>query len=93
MNWINSRLDEMSDFVKTNIPHKTDNKKGEQVLFSEQLPSQATSNPRNLGATSSQMHNLNHVHVNENTMETTLDMLSLRGGKDLLDPYKDHPFR
>ena len=37
------------------------------------------------------MHNLNHVHVNEEALETTLAMLSLQSGKYLLDPYKDHP--
>ena len=37
------------------------------------------------------MHNLNHVHVNEDAVETALAILSLRSGKDLPDPYKDHP--
>ena len=37
------------------------------------------------------MHNLNHVHVDEEAVETTLAISSLRSDKDLLDPYKDHP--
>ena len=65
INRMNSRVDEIQDFVKTNIPTSTDNKKGKQVSFSDQLPSQATINPRNQGSTSSQTHNLSHVHVDE----------------------------
>ena len=37
------------------------------------------------------MHNLNHVHVDKDVVETTLAILSLWIGKDLPDPYKDHP--
>ena len=37
------------------------------------------------------MHTINHVHVDEKAVETALEILSLRNGKDLLDPYKDHP--
>ena len=91
MNKKNSRVDEIQDFVKTNIPTSTDNKKGKHVSFSDQLPSQATINPRNQGASSSQMHNLNHVHVDEEAVETALAISSLRSGKDLPDLYKDHP--
>ena len=91
MNRMNSRVDEIHDFIKTNIPTLTDNKKGKQVSFSDQLPSQDTINPRNQGASSSQMHNLSHVHVDEDAVETTLTILSLRSGKDLPDPYKDYP--
>ena len=69
----------------------TDNKKGKQVCFSHQLPLQATTNLRNQGPSSSQMHNLNHVHVNEEAVETSLAISSLRNCKDLRDPYKDHP--
>ena len=74
-----------------NIPTSTDNKKGKEVSFSNQLRSQATINPRNQGASSSQMHNLSHVHVDEEAVETALAILSLRSGKDLPNPYKDHP--
>ena len=91
MNRMNSRVDEIHDFIKTNIPNSTDNKKGKQVSFSDQLPSQATINLRNQGASSSQMHNLSHVHVDEEAVETALAISSLRSGKDLPDPYKDHP--
>ena len=70
MNRMNSCVDEIQDFIKTNIPTSTDNKKGKQVSFSDQLPSQATINPRNKGASSSQMHNLSHVHVDEEAVET-----------------------
>ena len=88
---MNSRVDEIQDFVKTNIPTSIDNKKGKQVLFSNQLPSQATINPRNHGSSSSQTHNLSYVHVDEEAVEATLAISSLRSGKDLPDPYKDHP--
>ena len=41
-------------------------------------------------SSSSQIHNLSHVHVDE-AVETALAISSLRSGKDLPDPYKDHP--
>ena len=91
MKRMNSRVDEIQDFVKTNIPTSTDNKKGKQVSFFDKLPSQATINPRNQGSSSSQTHNLSHVHVDEEAVEAALAISSLRSGKDLLDPYKDHP--
>ena len=93
MNRMNSYVDEIQDFIKTNIPAATDNKKGKQVSFSNQLPSQATINLRNQGASSSQMHNLNHVHVDEEAVEIVLAVSILRSGKDLPDPYKDHPLQ
>ena len=37
------------------------------------------------------MHNLSHVHVDEEAVEAALAISSIRSGKDLLDPYKDHP--
>ena len=37
------------------------------------------------------MHNLSHAHVDEEAVETTLAIWSLRSGKDLPEPYKDHP--
>ena len=74
-----------------NIPTSTDNKKDKQVSFSDQLPSQATINPRNQGSSSRQTHNLSHVHVDEEAVETALAISSLRSGNDLPDPYKDHP--
>ena len=90
MTRMNSRVDEMHDFVKRNVQPTTD-KKGKQVSFSDQRPSQATDCSRNQGASSSHTHNINHVHVNEEAVEMTLAISSLRSGKDLLDPYKDHP--
>ena len=68
----------------------TYNKKGKQVSFFDQLPSQA--NLRNQGASSSLTHNVNHVHIDHKAMETTLAISSLQSGRDLPDPYKDHPF-
>ena len=91
MNGMNSRVDEIQDFVKTNIPTSTDKKKGKQVSFSDQLPSQATINPRNQRSSSSQTHNLSHVHVDEEAVEAALAISSLRSSKALRDPYKDHP--
>ena len=37
------------------------------------------------------MHNLSHVHVDEEVVETALAISSLRRSKDLPHPYKDHP--
>ena len=91
MNKMNSRVDEIQDFVKTNIPTSTENKKGKQVSFSNQLPLQPTINPRNQGPLSSQTHNLSHVHVDKEAVEASLAISSLRSGKDLPNPYKDHP--
>ena len=88
---MNSRVDKIQNFVKTNV-QPTTNKKGKQVTFTDQLPSQATSNLRNQGASSTQTHNINHVHVDEEAVETALAISSLRSGKALPDPYKDHPF-
>ena len=89
MTYMNSRVDEIQDFVKTNIQPTTD-KKGKQVTFTDQLPSHALPNPRNQGASSSQTHNINHVHVDEEAVEMALAISSLRSGKDLPDSYKDH---
>ena len=91
MTRMNSRVDEIQDFVKTNVQPTTD-KKGKQVTFTDQLPSQATENPRNQGASSTQTHNINHIHVDEEAVESALAVSSLRSGKTLPDPYKDHPF-
>ena len=87
---MNSCVDEIQDFVKMNVQPTTD-KKGKQVTFTDQLPSQATANPRNQGASSNQMHNINHVHVDKEVVETTLAISSLQSGKALPNPYKDHP--
>ena len=89
MTRMNSCVDKIQDFVKTNVQPTTD-KKGKQVNFTNQLPSQATANPRNQGASSSQTHNINHVHVDEEAVETALAISSLQSWKDLPDPYKDH---
>ena len=83
-------MDKIQDFVKTNVQPTTD-KKGKQVTFTDQLPSEATANPRNQGASSSQTHNINHVHIDEEAVETALAISSLRSGKALPDPDKDHP--
>ena len=88
---MNSRMDEIQDFVKTNVQLTTD-KKGKQVAFTDQLPSQAMANPRNQGASSTQTHNINHVHIDEKVVESALAISSLWSGQALPDPYKDHPF-
>ena len=90
MTRMNARVDEIQDFVKTNVQPTTD-KKGKQVNFTNQLPSQAMTNPRNQGASSIQIHNINHVHVDEEAVESALAISSLRSGKALPDPYKYHP--
>ena len=36
------------------------------------------------------MHNINHIHVDEEAVETALAISSLWSGKDLPNPYKDH---
>ena len=48
--------------------------------------------PKESRASSSQMHNVNHVHVDEEAVETSLAISNLRSGKYLPDSYKDHPF-
>ena len=50
-------------------------------------------NLRNQGASSTQTHNINHVHVDKEAVESALAISSLRSGKALPDPYKDHPFQ
>ena len=91
MTRMNLHEDEIQDFVKTNVQPTTDTK-GKQVTFTDQLPSQATENPRNQGASSNQTHNIDHVHVDKEAVEIALAISSLRSGKALPDPYKDHPF-
>ena len=76
MTRMNSRMDERQDLIKTNVKATTD-KKGKQVTFTNQLPSQAIANMRNQGALSSQMHNINHVHVDKEAMETALAISNL----------------
>ena len=39
------------------------------------------------------MHNLSHLHVDEEVVEATLAISSLRSGNDLPDLYKDHPLQ
>ena len=68
-------------------------KKGKHVTFIDQLPSQATANPRNQGASSSQTQNINHIHIDEEAVETALASSSLRNGKDLPDPLPRHDWR
>ena len=72
MNQMKLYVDEIEDFVKMNVPIAIDNKKGKQFSFTDQLPSQAIANPRNQGPSSSQTNNVNHVHVDEEALETTL---------------------
>ena len=91
MTRMRSRVNKIQDFFKRNVQPTMD-KKGKQVTFVDQLPSQATANPRNQGASLYQTHNINHVHVNKEAVETSLAISILRSGKALPDPYKDHPF-
>ena len=91
MTRMNSRVDKIQDFVKTNVQPTTE-KKGKQVIFTDQLTSLAMANPRNQRASSSQTHNINHVHVDEQAVETTLAISIHWSGKTVPDPYKDHPF-
>ena len=35
---------------------------------------------------------MNHAHIDDKAMETALAISNLKSGKDLPDPYKDHPF-
>ena len=77
MNRINLHVDEIQDFIKTNVPLAIDNKKDKKVSFSDQLPLQVIANPRNQGALLNQMYNLNHIHVDEEAVETVLAISSL----------------
>ena len=83
MNRMNSYIAKIQDFVKMNIHATTNNKKGNHVSFYDQLPSQATINPRNQGTSLIQMHNLNRVHVDEEAVEIGLAISSLRSGYPL----------
>ena len=82
---MNSRVDKIHDFVKMNVQLMANNKKGNQV------PSQATTNLRNQGASSSQVHNVNYLHIDKEAVEMALAISCLRSGKDLPYLYKDHP--
>ena len=75
-----------------NIPIVIDKNKGKQGSLKDQLPSQAIANLRNQGTSSRQTHNVNHVHINVEVVETSMAILSLQSGKDLQNPYKEHPF-
>ena len=77
MTRMNSHLEEIQDFIKRKVQPMAD-KKGKKVSFFDQLPLQATTNTRNQGSSLSQTHNLNHVHVDEEVVETTLAISSLR---------------
>ena len=92
MNRMNLHVDQVQDFVMTNVLLVIDNKKSKEVSFSNQLLSQATTNPRNQGASSSQMHNLNHIHVDKEAVKMTLAISSFRRWKYLPNPYNDHHF-
>ena len=92
MTRMNCHMDEIQDFIKTNVQLITDNKKSKQVSFSDQLPSQTIAKLRNQRATSSQMHNVNHIHIDDESAEMTLAISSFLTGKDLPYPYNDHPF-
>ena len=86
---MNSRVEKIKDFIKTNVQPMTD-KKGEQVFFLTNYPRRPQLTQGIRGASLSQTHNINHVHVDEKAVETTLEISSLRSGKDQADPYKDH---
>ena len=89
---MNSRVDEIHDFIKMNVLIGIDKKKGKQVSFIDQLSSRSSTNLRNQGASSSQTYNVNHAHVDDEAVETTLAISRLRSGKNLLNPYKNHSF-
>ena len=65
-------------------------RKGKRVEFADQLPSQPLANPRNLGQASlSRTHNVNQVHI-DSAPEEAHAISTLRSGKVLVDPHKDH---
>ena len=76
MTLMKSCMEKKNDFVKTNIQSTTD-KKGKQVWFFDELPSHVIATPRNQGASSNQMHNINHVHVDEEAVEMIVAICSL----------------
>ena len=81
-------MSKIQDFVKRNVLLATNNKKGKQVFVFNQLPYQATANPRNQGASSSLTHKVNHVHIDDEEVETTLAMSSLQNGESNLGACK-----
>ena len=90
MNRMNSRVDEIQDFIKINVLVVVDDMNGKQVSFADQLPSKGIANPMNLGQLSSATENVNYVYVDKEAVEKTLVISNLWSGKNLSNPYKDH---
>ena len=70
----------------------TEQRKGKRVEFLDKLPSQPLANPRNVGqASSSRTHNVNEVLI-DSASEEAHAISSLRSGKVLVDPHKNHKY-
>ena len=85
---VNNRLDRVEGAQCFDA--SVDQRKGKRVEFTDQLPSQPLENPRNLGQASlSRTHNVDQVHT-DSASEEAHAISSLRSGKVLVVPNKDH---
>ena len=90
---VSDRLDRVAGAKAQCFDASIEQRKGKQVEFIDQLPSQHFANPRNVGqASSSCTHNVNEVCIYSASEEA--DAISrLRSGKVLVDPHTDHKRR
>ena len=90
LNEVSDRLDRVEGAKAQCSDASTEQRKGNRVEFSDQLPSQPLVNPRNVGqASSSRTHNVNEVRIN-GASEEAHAISGLRSGKVLVDPHTDH---
>ena len=90
LNEVSDRLDRVEGAKAQCSDASTEQRKGKQVEFIDQLPSQPLANPSNVGqASSSYTHNVNEVCVNS-ASEDAHAISGLRSGKVFVDPHTDH---
>ena len=90
LNEVSDRLDRVEGAKAQCSDASTEQRKGKQVEFIDQSPSQPLANPRNVGqASSSRTHNVNEVRI-DSALEEAHAISGLRSGKVLVDPHTDH---
>ena len=90
---VSDRLDRVEGAKAQCSDASTEQRKGKEVEFSDQLPSQPFANPRNVGqASSSCTHIVNEVCI-DGASEEAHAISSLRSGKALVDHHTDHKRR
>ena len=93
LNEVSNRLDRVEGSKAQCSDVSTEQRKGKRVEFIDQLPSQPSANPRNLGqASSSRTHNVNEVRI-DSASEEAHAISGVRSGKVLVDPYTYHKRR